>query len=796
MTGLRLESMDEKSFVLWVHLLAAGLILVVPSASITASPGTPFLIECVFLHHFNVTCKWIPGDPQVTHYTLNVERKSRSGRVKQWTCTSSNTSCTVGIEHSSVNFNFCVSVMAHSPDGNKTFRRQCEHGVNEVMLPPVNLSSITPVEGKPRCLTLSWTRILEHFAVSKSPIQEGKLESQIEFRAQGQPGVYVHNVKVTGLSFVACVFRADTVYSVRLRHRYQSSRSPWSQWSNTCLGRTGEDAPSSAPMFWRQVTELHRDGYRLASLLWKPLPHSMANGRILFYNVSCQSEDAQILQDKGSCRHMSSSHTSCSLRLPLGRCSCSLSASTSVGASPKTWIWFNGASRTEPPALSQLTVAPVDDNSLKIQWAPASTSSLPLSGFVVEWFVVRQENNGPLHWKRLNSSNTMTIIKDEVEPFKQYAVSVRGLFGDRGAGQSKTVYDYTRQGAPSAGPKMQVQTVGSTLKLSWTLPVEQCHGFIRNYTLYYKTSNQPANRVVLPSDVEHYTLQLSPGHYDFFMQASTEAGVGVIGPSTSVHIGSEELSVMLVVILPIALISLLLIVMICAIQNKIALKKLCHDIPDPSNSSLAHWSPKSTMVGGKELEYIKYSDVVLLCDREMDIIASDQDLSNKSICYLQTYSSPVIAPIYHTYKCKPTYTQSHKGATETVANFTSCPSIYSSVLVPPSSVSQQSIEHHHSAPSVRYSQLQPEGASEQQTRDSKTTSYPFVVFSHQQAALPFCVGSPQHILNHFTSVPLLQPNAQDDPHHQNTPIPRLPFLSSLFVDLSPSPMEVDPYLPV
>lgn len=777
---------------LWVHLLAAGFILVVPSASVTPSPRAPFAIQCVFIHHFNVTCEWTPGDPQTTHYTLNVERKSSNsfGRRKLWTCTSSNTSCTVGIDRSSVDHNFCVSVTAHSPVANKTLIHRCERGINEVMLHPVNLINITPVEGRSRCLNLSWSRSLVHFAVSRSLFQ--KLESQIEFRANGQPDVHIRDVKVVDLSFVACVFRPDTVYSVRLRHRYQSSRSPWSQWSNTFIGQTREDAPSSAPMLWRQVTELHRDRYRLTTLLWKPLPHSVANGRVLFYNVSCQSKDAQILQDKGSCSDLSHSHTSCSLRLPLECCSCSLSASTSVGASPKSWIWFNDGSGTDPPALSQMTVLPVDDNSFKIQWAPASTSSLPLSGFVVEWFVLRQRNSGSLHWERLNSSNSMTIIKDGVEPFKRYAVSVRGLYGDRGAGQSKTVHVYTRQGAPSAGPKVQVQTVASILKLSWTIPVEQCHGFIQNFTLYYKTTNQPAKRVVLPGDVEHYTLQLSPGHYDFFMQASTEAGVGVIGPSTSVHIGSEELSVILLIILPIALISLLVILTICAIQNKIVREKLCQDIPDPSNSSLAQWSPKSTMAGMKKLEYIKYSDVVLLSDREMDI--NESHSSNESICYLQTYPSLVTAPTYHTYQYKPKYTQSQTGPT-TMANFTSCPLIYSSVLVPPSSISQQSNDQHHSLPSVHYSQLQPEGASEPQNSDSKSASHPFIVFSQQQAALPFSVASPQHISDQFTTTPLLQSNTPDYPLHQNSSIPHLPVLNSLFIDLSQGPMEFDPYMP-
>lgn len=44
----------------------------------------------------------------------------------------------------------------------------------------------------------------------------------------------------------------------------------------------------------------------------------------------------------------------------------------------------------------------------------------------------------------------------------------------------------------------------------------------------------------LSGNVEQYSLQLSPGLYEFYMQASTEAGIGVKGPSTTAHIGDEE----------------------------------------------------------------------------------------------------------------------------------------------------------------------------------------------------------------------------------------------------------------
>lgn len=790
--------MELRLFVIWTMLLAAGLALVLPSVlSLTTSLKAPQLISCVFYLPVNVACKWTPGDSQTTNYTLTVQRttgddlSSSNSSNKTFTCTTSNTNCTVKNKKSSVNFNFCISITAHGPSGSVTSKPRCQLGKIEVMLNPAILNNITPVDGNPRCLTLNWSRGIG-FPISLHEMRKGHLESEIEFKPHGQPGVQVSNVAVNNLSFEVCLFKPDTEYTVRLRHRYKSSSSPWSPWSNAAKGNTVEDAPSAAPMFWRQQKE-RKNRYRLTSLLWKPLPHSLANGRVLFYNVTCQTEN--LLPENGNCSNLDHSQTSCSLFLPIESWSCALSASTSAGTSPKTWLWSDETSEMELPSLSQMTVTPVDNNSLRILWAPLP--NLSLSGFIVEWFVVRQKNERTTpHWERLKSSSTMTIITEGVEPFERYAVSVRALYSHRGAGQSRTEYVYTRQGVPSAGPTVRVKSLGLSVELSWMVPVEHLHGFIQNYILHYNTTNQPAKSVNLSGNVEQYSLQLSPGLYEFYMQASTEAGIGVKGPSTTAHIVSEEISVLLCVILPLAVILSLLVLMVCVAQSKLVKVILCQNIPDPSNSSLAHWSPKATTMGIKLTKpEMKYSEVVLLSEFETDNTASDPDLRDKSACYVQTYS-PVAA------------------TSPSAFNFSSCPSIYSTVLVsktPPAPVLQQCNDKHHSSPSV-YDKLQLGGVSEpyislrdistrglHSTLFPKTTSHPLALFSQDGTIQPFCAASPQHLLtlNYFTSVPLLQSDtfSPAEPPHLNASTSCSPFFNSVFMDLSQSTMECDPYRP-
>ncbi|XP_008303186.1 interleukin-6 receptor subunit beta [Stegastes partitus] len=479
-----------------VCLIGAGLFLVLPPAFSTTTtepfPRWPRLIGCEFMYRGNVTCSWEPGDAAATSYTLQVTKTPRNVSPKTFTCTTPETSCTAVLGSSTVRMTFCITVTAHSGGRNISSRPRCQPGRKEVILPPAILTSVKPARGSSHCLNVSWRRELSAFPVSDSEIKDGELNSQIEFTVQGQLDVQVGNVTVTGYSVLVCLFRPDTSYILRLRHRYQGPASPWSPWSNALQGRTGEDAPSAAPAFWRQVKQTNRDGWRLISLLWKPLPHFLANGRVLFYNVTCQTDGGQVLSNHGSCRDLQHSTTSCSLLLPAGRCSCALTASTSAGTSPPARMLLPGASEKEPPSPGQIAARPLDDSSIEVSWtAPVKQ---PVSGFVVEWFAVTEGNSSVLHWEKLNGSHTALVITEGVKPMERYAVSVKALYGERDVGKNRTLQIYTRQGTPSAGPDVKVQWFTSgTVELGWSsVPVERLRGFLRNYTLCYATRNQAA----------------------------------------------------------------------------------------------------------------------------------------------------------------------------------------------------------------------------------------------------------------------------------------------------------------
>ncbi|XP_041827525.1 interleukin-6 receptor subunit beta [Melanotaenia boesemani] len=629
--------MEQRQVLLWTCLLGAGLALVQPPAfpvtTFKAHPRPPRLIGCVFIIRSNVTCRWEPVNIPATQYTLRVQRipgvllgitgkysMAANSSLETFTCTTTGTSCTIGIPTLKVRIYFCISIRAQGGSFNILSEPRCQPGRKEVVLPPVILDNVKQVLGSPQCLNVSWRRSLSVFPVSDSEIEDGDLNSQIQFHTQTQLDVHVHNVTVTGPSVLVCLFKPDTTYIIRLRNRYQGPASPWSSWSNPLQGKTSEDAPSAAPIFWRQVKHTDGNEWRLVSLLWKPLPHYLANGRVLFYNVTCQRENAQPLIDYGNCRDLHYPSTSCSFPLPASRCSCTITASTSAGMSPEARIWFLGTTETELPPPSHVIAWPLDDSSLEVHWTSPRNRSV--SGFVVEWFAVREKTSSILHWEKLNSSYTKLVIAEGVNPMECYAVSVKMLYGEQGAGKDRMLHIYTKQGTPSAGPNVTVQHIsGGKVELSWSpVPVELLHGFLCNYTLFYTTRNQTAKRVCVPGHVHRYTLvDLSPGNYDIFMRAKTVAGPGPAGTLVNVHIGSEEISLMLSVVVPVMM--SFLVLMACVVQMKMIKQKLFQEVPNPSNSSLSHWTHETNLKSKKVIQEkpdIKYSEVILL-DKVQDL---------------------------------------------------------------------------------------------------------------------------------------------------------------------------------
>ncbi|XP_076013410.1 interleukin-6 receptor subunit beta-like isoform X2 [Genypterus blacodes] len=669
---------------------------------------------------------------------------------------------------------------------------------------------------------LTWTRSLS-YAVSPSEIKDGKLASQIEFTAQEQPHVHIRDLTVRDRSLRVCLFSPGTLYTVRLRHRFLSAASPWSQWSNGCSGQTEEDAPSAAPAFWRQVQEKEEEGWTRILLLWKPLPHFLANGKVLSYNVTCQKESGVVLENRGSsCEVLDHTRTSCSLLLPTESCFCSLTASNSAGTSPEAQIWLLSIPvYSDPPSRSQIHAVPRDDNSLDVLWtSPADPS---LSGFAVEWFAVmeRASSSSSLHWDTANRSCTSLLITEGVEPLVRYAVTFQVLYGDRGSGQSRTLYVYTRQGTPSAGPRLEVHEISSNgMELRWRpVPVELLHGFLRNYTLHYTNANQPARRVFVPAQTHHYSLKnLSPGNYDIYIQASTDAGAGEAGPVSNVNIiGSQEISVVAVVVAPVIVTSLALLLMVCLSQHKMVKQKLCHSVPDPSHSSLSHWTPKAPLevnmkqCATEQKPDISHAEIVLPSESEPQSLESAENFIYQKVFHLHANSSVTHTPFNTQTREKEQVTSPSMEITfkpeynHQIEALSLCPSIYSTILLsqPLQTLPSSSTSGIHSvifqfegerglAAPLKDLDSPPSSMKEQESRhpsvaERKDGHNPIIPPLHSLSHSPFSFSNVSHpsVLSHSPS-PSFLPSQSKSPFHHN-----------ITVDFSYCKYSVlcDPYLP-
>ncbi|RVE57334.1 hypothetical protein OJAV_G00215370 [Oryzias javanicus] len=787
-------------------------------ATSKTSPQPPRLSHCVFLERSNVTCFWDPGDVPAKTYTLKVQRTNR-GSVPAtdnprttFTCTTSSTSCTAGILSSTVRIAYCIRVIAHIEGQNISSEPRCQPGRKEVRLPAVLLTSIQPIPESPECLTIGWNYSLSQFPLSPNDIKGGHLNSQLELTTQKEQTVQVRDVNITSKLSRVCLFRPDTSYIIRLRHRYLGPESPWSSWSNPLQGRTAHDAPSSEPVFWRQVKDTDGTGLRLVDLLWEPLPSF-----VLFYNVTCQTESMQNLSDYGSCVDLNPPNTSCSLYLPMGRCSCSLTATNSAGTSPEARIWLFDSSETELPTPNQISVGSLSDNSLEVHWV--SPIKQRASGFVVEWFAVREET-GSIFWKKLNSSVTKQVITG-LKPMVRYAVSVKILYEEQ-VGKSRTQYIYTREGTPSAGPNVKVQHIsGSSVKLSWTqVPVEELHGFLTNYIVFYSTRNEPAKSVVIPHHVQHYHLEnLLPGSFDIFMQANTAAGPGPAGNKVNVYIDTREFSIVMRMLIPLLLISLGLILIAGFVPKNIIKKKLLKQIPDPSNSSLSSYAPKTNLEGTKplmvqeKLENLILSDV-FLPDMQQNL---EKNPDYQNICNLQNdlsnqFSS--FSPLRNFEEFSRKSTVSQIGSDPT-PSFIPC--IYSSMIISqPSHPFSTSILPPSSLPpskplavSVEHFKLPSDGANEESNFNYSLSNQeqnfsllmeqrqPSMSFSDfcKKCSLSVHPFSSTEVSGYNLTIPPLQANMS----HSSTPdgflSPSTPLLPLVFEDLTFGPAQCDPYVP-
>uniref|UniRef100_A0A8D2GY43 Interleukin-6 receptor subunit beta n=1 Tax=Urocitellus parryii TaxID=9999 RepID=A0A8D2GY43_UROPR len=179
---------------------------------------------------------------------------------------------------------------------------------------------------------------------------------------------------------------------------------------------------------------------------------------------------------------------------------------------------------------------------------------------------------------------------------KCYLITITPVYAN-GPGSPESTKAYLKQAPPSKGPTVRTKKVGKNeAVLEWDqLPVDVQNGFIRNYTIFYRTIIGNETAVNVDSSHTEYTLSslTSDTLYMVRMTAYTDEG-GKDGPEftfTTPKFAQGEIEAIVVPVCLAFLLTTLLGVLFCFNKRDLIKKHIWPNVPDPSKSHIAQWSP-------------------------------------------------------------------------------------------------------------------------------------------------------------------------------------------------------------
>uniref|UniRef100_A0A8C0FD01 Interleukin-6 receptor subunit beta n=1 Tax=Bubo bubo TaxID=30461 RepID=A0A8C0FD01_BUBBB len=413
-------------------------------------------------------------------------------------------------------------------------------------LSPHNLSVNSGI--LPTVLKLSWE--------NRISVAVMKLKFNIRYRIIGDTNwmqVPPEDTASPRTSFSVQGLRPYTEYVFSIRCMKEDGVGYWSDWSEEKTGVTTEDKPSKGPPIWRSIAASHSPAFWTVHLMWKALEPFEANGVILQYEVTVRSKSPlSSLAEKYNVNT-----TNLTLKLPNGTYEVTVIAYNRVGASPPS-VLLIPATNSKAPVKSVRTLP--KDGKLWVGWTAPNSYVLK---YVIEWCLVSNSSDCIIEWQN--------------EPGNVQGTYLKG---------------------PSKGPTVQTKKVGKAeAVLTWNhLTVDEQNGFIRSYTIFYKTVDGNETAVTVDPSKTEYTLSslTSDTLYTVRMMAYTDEG-GRSGPDftfTTQKFGKGEIEAIVVPVCLAFLLIVLLGVLFCFNKRDLIKKHIWPIVPDPSKSNIAQWSPQ------------------------------------------------------------------------------------------------------------------------------------------------------------------------------------------------------------
>ncbi|XP_053942396.1 granulocyte colony-stimulating factor receptor [Cuculus canorus] len=544
-------------------------------------PAKPFNLSCALnLNDYGLTCRWEQGAE--SHLPTSVALKCARSRAQVVTgCTpqSGRSHCTVPRRLLQLYRQMEFWVSATNALGSAESEHLCIDPMDVAKLDPPALRSIQSIPFQTDCVALAWE--VAHSTVHMD------LQCELRYRAlEDLTWALVTNIIGQAGTTQHCGFLFGTQYHFQMRCRRSSARGYWSEWSQGRNYTTHEKAPAGELDAWWDARPAEAGRRLEVQLRWKAPRQREANGRVLGYRITLSPRR----RGRNPPTICNTTHTHCNFSAPAGTRRVYLSAYNAAGESAATEVVL--LERKGQP-LAGLRAVSRGEHSLWVHWEtpPASPAA-----YVLEWQRVPWEPIGcSACWQmERDGAATAALIRDGIEPFQRYNISVYPLYKDA-VGVPAHMAAYSKQKAPSSAPKLHLKSISkSKAELCWDpLPVEMQNGFITSYTIFWANSTaEVSSATVNPSLSSFVIRELKPSTlYKVHITASTAAG-GTNGTSlTLVTPVLDDIEIQFLFLTLGLIFVLLLLLLICIQKNGRVKKQFWPSVPDPANSSLGKWVP-------------------------------------------------------------------------------------------------------------------------------------------------------------------------------------------------------------
>ncbi|KAM4810170.1 interleukin-6 receptor subunit beta isoform 2-T2 [Rhinophrynus dorsalis] len=546
-------------------------------------PDKPENLTCIVYDKQNLTCTWNPGRP--TYLPTNYTLKHRWAAFQNSDCIPEddvNNSCTIQYPNFQFYINSIFQVEAKNVLGEAHSKELIVDPINIAKPNPPVIKSLTSTVELPNALTVVW----------KNPMEMPNLDMKYNIRyrtndSQEWEMVPPDETATHRTSFILQDLLPYTEYVVSLRCMKSNDRGYWSDWSKEIHAVTPEAKPNKGPDLWRKISNLDTDGNRRVQLMWKQLDRRNANGEILWYNVSIWK------------RKLLESHNVTSLAYDVtiskDLYTATVTAYNRIGVSPASNLVLPRFDnyKVQPPEI-EVKAFP-KDGLIWVEWTPLNK---PVDGYVIEWCDNYSKQGCSIEWQREPNTAKGAFLRGHLLPLKRYLIKVYPLYKD-GRESAASVEAYRQQGIPVNGPNVYKKDVGKyKAVLQWDpIPVDEQNGFIINYTLTYNPINGNKTTVLIDPREKEYTMKNLSSNtlYSVCMMAYTEKG-GKASPQfsfTTLKFDKGQVEATVVSTCIGALLLVLIGFCLCFNKRDQIKKHIWPNVPDPSKSNIAQWSPQT-----------------------------------------------------------------------------------------------------------------------------------------------------------------------------------------------------------